>query len=249
MLRKRSAANNLLFNKINRSNMGYAGNKNMILKTMMLPTRIVASAKCSNWNSPCSDHQKPVQYCSYTDRQIHVQSDHQKQVKYFTQTHHQHPGKFDVMSSPPKSAYDGAKFDVDGYCLKHPKIRLSKLREKHTSFQRTGSDRSNATAETDSSEESFLQQQQRKYIIVRKVCPKCGEHSLRNERTLDNKIGWLHGRSRTEVLGRRNVNRNVRAIQRSDQEEADKHVIVHHSGAKGNKSNRQIKAATGRFLS
>ena len=59
-------------------------------------------------------------------------------------------------------AYEGAKFDSSGYCLKHPMIRLCKPA-------------SSVDKVTDA---------QAKYKILRKCCPMCAEHSLTNERKL-----------------------------------------------------------------
>lgn len=66
-------------------------------------------------------------------------------------------------------AYEGARFDLSGYCLKHPMIRLCK--PAHAS-----SSKSLLNADDEKVE------RQAKYVIVRKICPMCGEHSLRNDR-------------------------------------------------------------------
>ena len=65
-------------------------------------------------------------------------------------------------TSKYQPAYEGAKFDSSGYCLKHPMIRLCKPA-------------SSVDKVTDA---------QAKYKILRKCCPMCGEHSLTNERKL-----------------------------------------------------------------
>lgn len=75
-----------------------------------------------------------------------------------------------VSSSKYRPAYDGAKFDLSGYCLKHPMIRLC----KPTSNGGSSTSLLNRDSET--------LDRQSMYKILRKVCPMCGEHSLRNER-------------------------------------------------------------------
>ena len=77
------------------------------------------------------------------------------------------PTSHDIMTvktsaSKYQPAYEGAKFDSSGYCLKHPMIRLCK----------PASSLHNVT------------DAQAMYKIVRKCCPMCGEHSLTNERKL-----------------------------------------------------------------
>lgn len=51
-------------------------------------------------------------------------------------------------------AFEGAKFDTSGYCLKHPMVRLYR-----------------PTSEGEMGD----------WKTVRKVCHMCGEHSLRKE--------------------------------------------------------------------
>lgn len=75
-------------------------------------------------------------------------------------------------------AYDGAKFDVTGHCLRHPHVRLCRPREVK--------DRASKPA-AGGDEDAKLT-----YRIVRKTCHLCGEHGLRNERKF-NKKGWAHG--------------------------------------------------------
>jgi hypothetical protein len=78
-------------------------------------------------------------------------------------------------SSKYRPAYEGAKFDTSGYCLKHPMIRLCKP---------SGDD-------SRSSEPLLNVERQSKYKIIRKVCPMCGEHSLRNDRKLNAVVNYL----------------------------------------------------------
>ena len=76
-------------------------------------------------------------------------------------------------------AYKGAKFDKSGYCLKHPMVRLCKPAV-------------NGEAETRSllsnNKEEEKLKPQFKYKIIRKICPMCGEHSLRNERKINKSV-------------------------------------------------------------
>jgi hypothetical protein len=72
-------------------------------------------------------------------------------------------------------AYEGARFDRSGYCLKHPMIRLCKLANSSS-----GESLLNADDE--------MVNRQTKYVIVRKICPMCGEHSLRNDRKLNKQV-------------------------------------------------------------
>ena len=67
-------------------------------------------------------------------------------------------------------AYDGARFDKSGYCLNHPMVRLCKPASSSQSLL---------------SPDDEQVQRNGKYIIIRKICYRCGEHSLRNERKLD----------------------------------------------------------------
>lgn len=68
-------------------------------------------------------------------------------------------------------AYEGARFDKSGYCLKHPMIRLCKPASNPSSQSLLNADN-----------------QQAKYTIVRKICPMCGEHSLRNDRKFNKQV-------------------------------------------------------------
>lgn len=70
------------------------------------------------------------------------------------------------MDNKYQPAYKGAKFDKSGYCIKHPMIRLCKPSRLVPSED----------------EESSRLKPQLGYVVVRKTCPMCGEHSLRNER-------------------------------------------------------------------
>lgn len=97
-------------------------------------------------------------------------------------------------SDPHEPAYEGAKFDVSGHCLKHPHIRMCKPKEilKKSSKKK---------------KDDAFNQPEYKYVIVRKTCHLCGEHALRNERKL-NKKSWLHGYDPVKIEVRK-VNRNV----------------------------------------
>jgi hypothetical protein len=79
-----------------------------------------------------------------------------------------HPSAPTSANKKYQPAYEGAKFDKSGYCLKHPMILLCKP---------TNSGGSDTT-----SSELPLPDRRAAYKIVRKVCPMCGEHSLVNER-------------------------------------------------------------------
>eukprot|EP00804_Cyclotella_cryptica_P018994 CCRYP_006489-RA/>CCRYP_006489-RA protein AED:0.26 eAED:0.26 QI:46/1/0.5/1/1/0.5/2/0/313 len=67
----------------------------------------------------------------------------------------------DNMDNKYRPAFEGAKFDKSGYCIKHPMIRLCK---------------------PIANEEAETLKRKLNYVVVRKTCPMCGEHSLRNER-------------------------------------------------------------------
>lgn len=82
-------------------------------------------------------------------------------------------------SQPKQPAYDGAKFDVDGRCLKHPHILMCKLKK------------------SPKTKEEIQKRPGCNYVIVRKTCNLCGEHALRNERKI-NKKSWSHGYNRTK---------------------------------------------------
>ena len=71
-----------------------------------------------------------------------------------------------------KPAYKGAKFDVSGYCLNHPKIQLCR-----PSLDLGALTISENKTDIDEGEVSLLT-----YSVIRKNCPKCGEHSLLKNR-------------------------------------------------------------------
>lgn len=82
-----------------------------------------------------------------------------------------------------KPAYDGARFDKSGFCLKHPMVRLCKPVTTSSTSQSVLSPHGERV------EEDII-----KYVVIRKICHLCGEHSLRNERKLDAKVSvnyWL----------------------------------------------------------
>ncbi|KAL9185200.1 hypothetical protein ACHAXT_002977 [Thalassiosira profunda] len=83
----------------------------------------------------------------------------------------------------PQPAYDGARFDVKGHCLKHPHIRLCK------------------PAKSSSGEDT-------KYVIVRKSCFLCGEHALCNERKLNRKAR-VHGYKERKPAARKATPRGL----------------------------------------
>lgn len=89
-----------------------------------------------------------------------------------------------VTSDPHQPAFEGAKFDVSGHCLKHPRIRLCKPKE--LTCKKKGD------------------QPELKYVIVRKTCHLCGEHALCNERKL-NKKTWAHGYEPAKLEKRKGV--------------------------------------------
>jgi hypothetical protein len=70
-------------------------------------------------------------------------------------------------------AYEGARFDLSGYCLKHPTIRLCKPANVLPSKS------------LNAANDERVDCSQAKYVIVRKISPMCGEHSLRNDRKLN----------------------------------------------------------------
>ena len=89
-------------------------------------------------------------------------------------------------------AYEGAKFDVTGHCVKHPHIRMCKPKEtvKQSSKKNKGG------------------QPEIKYVIVRKSCHLCGEHGLRNERKF-NKKSWSHGYAPPVLEKRKEIPRGM----------------------------------------
>ena len=121
--------------------------------------------------------------------------------------HRQSIGNQHANSSKYEPAYPGAKFDKSGYCLKHPMVRLCKpspnSAAKNPKLLKTSSpsnDNSPIASDTSSDEEDRVSPQY-KYIIIRKICPMCGEHSLRNERKF-NKPVWAHGYEAPKLLER-----------------------------------------------
>ena len=86
------------------------------------------------------------------------------------------------MDNKYQPAYEGAKFDKSGYCLKHPMIRLCKPSTSGESSRRL------MPSDTEEAERA---KPQIKYVIVRKTCPMCGEHSLRNERKLNKVVSSM----------------------------------------------------------
>lgn len=79
-------------------------------------------------------------------------------------------------------AYKGATFDNSGYCLKHPMIRLCKPAPNGNSESRSL---------LSNNEEGEKLKPQYKFIIIRKICPMCGEHSLRNERKFNKSVSHM----------------------------------------------------------
>lgn len=71
-----------------------------------------------------------------------------------------------------KPAYKGAKFDVSGYCLNHPKIQLCKPTLDFGAL--TISDRRPDSGEGKASSLT--------YSVIRKICPKCGTRDLAKNR-------------------------------------------------------------------
>ncbi|EED92669.1 predicted protein [Thalassiosira pseudonana CCMP1335] len=99
-------------------------------------------------------------------------------------------------SSKSKSpAFDGAKFNADGYCLNHLEVRLCKPTDRDEyKFGRSSSKGSATTTETEISggSSSADENHMLRFSVVRKCCPKCKEPGMQNHRMLS-KVKWLHG--------------------------------------------------------
>lgn len=123
-----------------------------------------------------------------------------------TQTsYHQPPLSSIGIDTKYNPAYEGARFDTSGYCLKHPMIRLCKpaapsnnnastttshlLSLKKKSPKDESFDESPASSSNGSEEGDDSAMPKFKYIIIRKTCPMCGEHNLRNERKMNRQVG------------------------------------------------------------
>lgn len=83
-------------------------------------------------------------------------------------------------------AYEGAKFDASGHCVKHPHILMCRPKSPKTSSPKKNDKTTPAT----------------QYVIVRKTCHLCGEHGLRNERKFQKK-SWAHGYHANKVVPRK----------------------------------------------
>eukprot|EP00804_Cyclotella_cryptica_P009007 CCRYP_003110-RA/>CCRYP_003110-RA protein AED:0.09 eAED:0.09 QI:0/0/0/1/1/1/2/0/574 len=110
-------------------------------------------------------------------------------------------------------AYEGAKFDKSGYCLKHPMIRLCTP---------AGIGEPGSLSLLSNNEEEEKIKPQFKYVIIRKICPMCGEHSLRNERKF-NKGSWAHGYQQPGLIERQSCRGYVAAHS------TKRRVDYHHS--------------------
>eukprot|EP01082_Thalassiosira_pseudonana_P010053 g8753.t1 g8753 contig34:30329-32345(+) len=136
-----------------------------------------------------------------------------------TQTsYHQPPLSSIGIDTKYNPAYEGARFDTSGYCLKHPMIRLCKpvapsnnnasttsshlLSLKKKSPKDESFDESPASSSNGSEEGDDSAMPKFKYIIIRKTCPMCGEHNLRNERKM-NKQSWAHGYEMPKLMERK----------------------------------------------
>ena len=106
-------------------------------------------------------------------------------------------------SKQQKPAYEGAKFDNKGYCLKHPSIRLCKPSSALAvaSLELLCNKNKNGT-NNNNKNSNDKQQQHVKYVIIRKTCPNCGEHALWNERKLS-KQSWAHGYQPPKLMERK----------------------------------------------
>ena len=95
------------------------------------------------------------------------------------------------MDDKYQPAYDGARFDKKGYCLKHSMVRLCKPAPNGSSSKSSliSSDGDRAAMQT-------------KYIIIRKICPMCGEHSLRNDRKLNKPVSLVSLFSAKQIISK-----------------------------------------------
>lgn len=89
---------------------------------------------------------------------------------------------FNPPCGPREPAYEGAKFDFNGYCLNHPNVRMCRPKQ------------------TPKKSEEPPERPKITYVIVRKTCHMCGEHALRSRK----KKSWAqHGRKAVKLALRK----------------------------------------------